>query len=96
MRILATFAVAFSGDVNALEAQLRGGIVPIIGRIHEGKFLLDVRTLFEDDFDLIVEAIETGMGVMTAIGATVLGVAVIFLLTWLIDRKTKRFCLTNA
>ena len=39
-------------------------------------------------FDLIVEAIKTGMGVMTAIGATSLGVAVIFLLNWLIDRKT--------
>ena len=39
-------------------------------------------------FDLLVEAIETGVGVMTAIGSTALGVAVIFLLNWLIDRKT--------
>ena len=54
---LPSFAVAFSGDVNALEAQLRGGIVPIIGRIHEGKFLLDVRTLFEEDFPTIVQAL---------------------------------------
>ena len=54
---LPSFAVAFSGDVNALEARLRGGSVPIIGRIHEGKFLLDVRTLFEEDFPLIVQAL---------------------------------------
>ncbi len=39
-------------------------------------------------FDLITEAIETNTGVMTTIGATALGVAVIFLLNWLIDRKT--------
>ena len=54
---LPSFAVAFSGDVNALEARLRGGSVPIIGRIHEGKFLLDVRTLFEEDFPLIVQTL---------------------------------------
>ena len=54
---LSSYAVAFSGDVNALEAKLRGGIVPIIGRIHEGKFLLDVRTLFEEDFPTIVQAL---------------------------------------
>ena len=39
-------------------------------------------------FDLITEAIEVGPGVMVAIGATALGVAVIFLLNWLIDRNT--------
>ena len=39
-------------------------------------------------FDLITEAIEVGPGVMVAIGATALGVAVIFLLNWLIDRST--------
>ena len=39
-------------------------------------------------FDLVVEAIETQVGIMTVIGAIALGVAVIFLLNWLIDRKT--------
>ena len=39
-------------------------------------------------FDLVVEAIATDVGVMTVIGATALGVTVIFLLNWLIDRKT--------
>ena len=39
-------------------------------------------------FDLITEAIEVGPGVMVAIAATALGVAVIFLLNWLIDRST--------
>ncbi len=39
-------------------------------------------------FDLITEAIETGTGVVTVIGAVALGVAVIFLLNYLIDRST--------
>ena len=39
-------------------------------------------------FDLVVEAIATDVGIMTVIAATALGVAVIFLLNWLIDRKT--------
>ena len=54
---LPSYAVAFCGDVNALEERLRTGLQPIIGRIHEGKYLLDVRTLFEADFPTIVEAI---------------------------------------
>jgi L-seryl-tRNA(Ser) seleniumtransferase len=54
---LPSYAVAFDGNVNALEEALRLGLRPIIGRIHDGKFLLDVRTLFEADFPTIVEAI---------------------------------------
>ena len=55
--ILPSYAVAFTGEINALEETLRLGVTPIIGRIHEGKYLLDVRTLFESDFPAIVEAI---------------------------------------
>ena len=39
-------------------------------------------------FDLVVEAIETGVGIMIVIGSIAFGVAVIFLLNHLIDRKT--------
>ena len=39
-------------------------------------------------FDLAVEAIETGVGVVTVIAAIALGVAVIFLLNHIIDMKT--------
>jgi len=55
---LPSYAVAFDRDVNALEEKLRLGLQPIIGRIHEGKYLLDVRTLFESDFPTILEAIK--------------------------------------
>lgn len=39
-------------------------------------------------FDLVTEAIETNVGIWVVIGAIVLGVAVIYLLNYLIDRKT--------
>lgn len=39
-------------------------------------------------FDLVTEAIETNTGIMVVIGAIALGVTVIFLLNYLIDRKT--------
>ena len=56
--VLPSYAVAFDGDVNALEETLRLGIRPVIGRIHDGKYLLDVRTLFESDFPVLVEALK--------------------------------------
>lgn len=59
---LPSWAAAFSGDVTALEKALRLGARPIIGRLHEGKYLLDVRTLFESDFPAIVEAVKEAMG----------------------------------
>ena len=34
-----------SGDAGGLERRLRGGEPPIIGRLHEGKLLLDLRTV---------------------------------------------------
>ena len=39
-------------------------------------------------FDLVVEAVETGVGTFMVIAAVALGVAVIYFLNWLIDRKT--------
>lgn len=38
-------------------------------------------------FDLVVEAIETGVGVFTVIGSVALGVTVIYFLNWLIDTR---------
>lgn len=54
---LCSWAVAFEGNVTKLEETLRKGAHPIIGRIHEGRFLLDVRTLWENDFETIVFAV---------------------------------------
>ena len=39
-------------------------------------------------FDLAVEAIDTNVGIFAVIGSIAIGVAVIYFLNWLIDRKT--------
>lgn len=44
-------------SANALELRLRGGDPPIIGRIEEDAFVMDVRTLQNDEFPLIESAL---------------------------------------
>ena len=59
--VLPSWAVAFSKNVNRLEEALRKGARPIIGRIHEDRYLLDVRTLMEEDFPLIAETLKEAL-----------------------------------
>ena len=63
-QMLKSFAVALepkTGSVDAMEEKLRLGEPPIIGRIHHDRYLLDVRTLKERDFEEIVKAaVEAG------------------------------------
>lgn len=59
-QLLATFAVAVTpkhGSVDALEAAMRLRDRPIIGRIAHDRYLLDARTLREDEFACIVQAL---------------------------------------
>lgn len=56
-QILPSYAVAFEERAVELEETLRRGQIPIIGRIHQGMYLLDVRTLFEEDFPAITQAV---------------------------------------
>ena len=58
---LPSYALAFDRDVTQLEETLRKGMPPIIGRIHEGKYLLDVRTLMETDFGTIADAVREAL-----------------------------------
>ena len=58
---LPSFAVALTGNVVALEEKLRTGTHPIIGRIRNDTYLLDVRTLWEQDFPIIAEAVKEAM-----------------------------------
>ena len=58
-QMLKSFAVALtpkSGSVDALEEKLRLGEPAIIGRINHDRYLLDVRTLKDSDFEEIVQA----------------------------------------
>lgn len=42
---------------QGIEAALRRATTPVIGRIHRGSFLLDVRTMFDDDLDLLADSL---------------------------------------
>ena len=49
---LPSWAVALAGPADALDRALRAAPVPVVGRIADGRMLLDVRTLVaEDDLD---------------------------------------------
>ena len=59
-QMLSSFAVAVTpvkGSLEELETALRLGSVALIGRIHKDRFLLDVRTLWEKDFEAVVNAV---------------------------------------
>ena len=58
---VASWAVALEGGVEQIERALRLGEHTIVGRIHEGRYLLDVRTLWQEDFPVIVEAIREAL-----------------------------------
>ena len=58
---LKSYAVALEGDPLRLEQRLRLGKRPIVGRIHDGCYLLDVRTLWEEDFAEIADAVREAM-----------------------------------
>jgi len=44
---------------NEIELKLRKGTVPVIGRISKGVFLLDPRTILDQDFDDLAAALES-------------------------------------
>ena len=59
-QMLKSFAVAVQPagvNLDQLETNLRLGSPAIVGRINHDRFLLDVRTLRESDFDAIVKAV---------------------------------------
>jgi L-seryl-tRNA(Ser) seleniumtransferase len=61
---LPTRLLALESDslsAGEIEAKLRGGVTPVIGRIAKGVFLLDVRTVMDDDLPLLESALE-GLG----------------------------------
>ena len=65
-QLLKTFAVALSPtvmSVDALEEKLRRRPLPIIGRIHEGRYYLSVRTMDERDFAYVAESVKEVLGV---------------------------------
>lgn len=57
--LLPSWALALTPEcgVEVFEARLRALDPPVVGRIYKGRYLLDVRTLFEEDFAGLAEGI---------------------------------------
>ncbi|MCW2951150.1 MAG: selenocysteine synthase, partial [Conexibacter sp.] len=49
------------GDVDALAAALRAGDPPVVARIHDGRLLLDPRTLTDDEAELAGAAVRAAL-----------------------------------
>ena len=54
---LPSFALALAGDARALDARLRSAPLPVVGRIAEGRLLLDLRSLPQRDDARFSEAL---------------------------------------
>ncbi|HET7478618.1 MAG TPA: L-seryl-tRNA(Sec) selenium transferase [Rubrobacteraceae bacterium] len=52
-----SFAVRIAGDADSLAARLRAADPPVIGRVHEGRVWLDVRTLLPGDEEAVERAV---------------------------------------
>jgi L-seryl-tRNA(Ser) seleniumtransferase len=49
--------VALDGEPEALALNLRAGNPPVVARIHDGRVLLDPRTLTDGDVDAVIAAL---------------------------------------
>ena len=56
------YAVALSGDPVELAGRLRAGRPPVVCRVHEGRALLDVRTVDESELGSLADAVRTALG----------------------------------
>ncbi|HEX2729064.1 MAG TPA: L-seryl-tRNA(Sec) selenium transferase, partial [Rubrobacteraceae bacterium] len=52
-----SFAVRVAGEADALAARLRAAAPPVVGRVHEGRVWLDLRTLLPGDEEAVVDAV---------------------------------------
>lgn len=53
-----SYGIAFQGNANALEEKFRKNILPIIGRIYEDRFVIDMKTVSKDEISLILDNIK--------------------------------------
>jgi L-seryl-tRNA(Ser) seleniumtransferase len=54
--------VAIAGEPDSLAARLRAGDPPLVGRIEDGRLVLDPRTLTDDEVDAAAGAVRAAIG----------------------------------
>jgi L-seryl-tRNA(Ser) seleniumtransferase len=55
--VVRSVGVAIEGDAEALATKLRAGDPPVVGRIHEGRLLLDARTVLPGEDEALIAAV---------------------------------------
>lgn len=53
-----SYGVAFEGNANYLEEKFRKNILPIIGRIYEDRFVIDMKTLSNEEIEVVAQHIK--------------------------------------
>lgn len=53
-----SYGIAFQGNANVLEEKFRKNILPIIGRIYEDRFVIDMKTVSKEEIDVILDNIK--------------------------------------
>jgi L-seryl-tRNA(Ser) seleniumtransferase len=61
---LPTWLLALSGNANALERELRANDPPIIGRIENDRLVLDLRTVFAEEEETLVRALNNALPIV--------------------------------
>ena len=59
---LPSAAVALGGDAEQWGAALRSGAIAVVGRVQDGRMLLDLRTVPDDDVATLVAAVVAARG----------------------------------
>ena len=59
---LPSVALALDGDAERWSARLRAGNPPVVGRVHDHRLLLDLRTVPDDAVEALVSAVELANG----------------------------------
>ena len=61
---IASWAVAVrpgNMKINRLEQRLRHATVPVVGRVEDDRLLLDMRTIADDELDVLVESLQSAL-----------------------------------
>src|SRR5262245_14086533 len=56
-----SIALAVAGRASVVEAALRAGDPPVIGRVADGRLLLDLRTVFSDEDKTLISALHAAL-----------------------------------
>jgi L-seryl-tRNA(Ser) seleniumtransferase len=59
---LPSVAIALDGDAERWSTRLRAGELPVVGRVHDGRLLLDLRAVAGDAIDTLVHAVAHANG----------------------------------